>query len=422
MTRIFTLFLFCLSLFSCQMEEDKPNCDQESGQAMDIVSGPATFLSSWGGDRWGFLCDESGNAGVADWFSSYTVFINYLFGCRSAYTVNVVQSVLYNEEEPDSSAAIMTSYVNIPYGQAVELYDPISRPNFPPYPRINRTIQVTNLPETVAEWELIPDLTTVFETSVHIPSNLFQIELTEGTGRLGFFYLVIRPEGEDQRYAVLVDLSNGPDQYDFSEAARPVNSHTVDVPDCSAILGFAEVLDAERGDIVFLKSDTSTNGTVKLWTVNPDAQHLLFMNLSNTEKEQHYHSQLFDEIPASVECPDKPVDQLYWTEQYLSVDMIEEGALRIEMDKVGQLFFDHYREMRGLLSPGRYRFNHPLLPQNLKDTFPGLELPTTLYEEGHTLNFLQFERLPDLSAYPKIESWAPAIDRYVYHQYRLNVE
>ncbi|MEL6835452.1 MAG: hypothetical protein AAFP77_20795 [Bacteroidota bacterium] len=92
--------------------------------------------------------------------------------------------------------------------------------------------------------------------------------------------------------------------------------------------------------------------------------------------------------------------------------------MRVEMDKVGQRFSDHYREMRGLQAPVRHRFNQPFLPQNLKDTFPGLELTTTLYEEGHRIDFLQFERLPNAAVCLKVTEWTLAIDRYVYQRYQ----
>ncbi|MEL7250337.1 MAG: hypothetical protein AAFO03_18070 [Bacteroidota bacterium] len=422
MARSTILMLLCLAVFSCQKENEKPNCDQQAGRAIDVTSGPAVFLSSWGGDPWAFLSDELGGSGTAQQFTSYPLFLNYPTGCRSSYAVNVVQAVLYDEEEPDSSAALMTTYVNVPYGQAVELYDPIYRPDFPLYYQRKRSVRVTDLPETMADWQLYPDLFSLYEMAVDPVAREFQIELPEFYVHIPFCYLVIRSADSDQRYAVLLDFADGPDYYDFASEARLVHSHVIEVPECSAVVGFTEVLDAERGDVVFLEADTVENGIAKLWTVNPDAPHLLFMSIRGAENEQHFCSKLFDAIPTRVECPEKPIEQFYWTPEYLSVDLNEEGSLRVQMDKVGQRFSDHYRDIRGLLAPGRHRFNHPFLPQNLKDTFPGLALPTTLYEEGHRIDFLQFERLPNPADYPKVAEWTPAIDRYVYHRYQVDVE
>ena len=426
MARLSLLFSLLLIFSACEvdLENEQARCERPAGRAIDIVTGPTSYLSAYNATPWAFLSDELGGSGEALEFMSYPVYLNYPLGCRDSYTINIVHPITDYPFIPDGKEYVtyLTSYLNMPTGQAIELYGPLYRPSLPFLEVDNQVIVIEGLPP-MTDWFSLPTrgIASVFDAG----GGVFTLILPRVVSPIDdiYFYFVIQPEGQNQHYAVLVHLVDGPQSYDFSVAAQPVQKYSLKVPDCVRSIEIAQVLDPENAHVVWLIEDgIPENGELEFWSVSSEVPYLMYMEYVGVEGETHFRAQVFDQLPTEVQCMEKPIQAFFWTDRYMRFSLAKEGYFRAEMDRKEPWFTTDYRDMRGLFGAGEHLFNYPLLPDNLLDSFPNLALPTNLYENGHRLTYLHFDRAPDLASYPNLRERLPGIDRYNYHYYQVLVD
>lgn len=405
-----TLIIATFLILNCSADQEKLDCSGQGDRLVDVIAGPS--ITDPSSEQWAFLSNEYGGKGEAIQVSRYPFFLNWLEGCQDEYTVNIIHQGIATE------FTRLNSYWKFPTNEAINLLPGFRRPRGSNEAFAERNFTIQNVPSHMS-LKLMPDLPG--QTSFDATTNTLYIDIPNlsSWSRGNLFYLTLWDETAAQFRGLRMDLSDGPDSYDFT-VAQPMKWHEMSTDEEEVNLVFLrEVLDAEEGTVVRLGSDFVDDNRVRFLVPEQADSYLIEIVSSNSGISGDWSQEYFTTLPSHLSFPTLPIGDHDFSTTGLSVEVFEPLYLSATVSTQNDPFY-RARAVHGLLPAGEHSLRSPDFPAAFREAHQYATLPTLSAETGYDLDVWYFPGAKTVDDYWKFEelSW---LDRQIYYHYEETV-
>ncbi len=402
----YSLYLLLLFSLSCARSDDQLDCPGQGDRGVDVLSGPSSII--FNAEIWAFLSNEYGGRGELIRVTGYPFFLNWEDGCQDEYAVNLI-----NFQYDFTS---LTTYWKYSAGESARL-----RPDLPSLfydfsPIAPPTVTITNFPD-FRDLELTAQLH--FESQFDANSRTLQINISlEDRWRGGrYAYLTLWDEVAGEHRAILIDLQEG-GQYDYLIQSIGMSWQQVSVAEEVHYVGIQEVIDPTSGEWVFMGEQLVHNGTAEFLLLSESRPYLVSIYSDGQLASHRWAQDYYPELPDHVDFPSSPIlEHDYIAEKFTltTTDPIYLSVVTKELDITG-----NQRILRGVIPAGQYTLRTPDLPPSFRASYPQVDLPLNLSENGYEIAFWHFPAATSEADYWRLLE-LEGLDKELYYFERIAV-
>ena len=423
---LLSLLIVLALCLACNNDDEALDCPNQSDRTVDVLAGP--LIGGAYQEHWVYLSNEYGGRGVTEEVSAYPVFMDWLGGCQDEYTANLLtfqheygivgfpsgNSVFFPEQKS------LLSFWGLPAGQAVNLQQELLQLDNVSHNWSGGTIIIEQVP-THKSATTVPYVG--LEKTYDAATTTYQIEVpSREEMQKRFIYLAFRMENEDYQ-GILIDLAGPYAIHDFAEEAVPMVQHQMDTGESIDWVRVSEIVDAEQGHIVDFgtRSRVQTDGRPSFLLPQSGRSFLIQDASIPSADVEHYRQVRYEELPAVIAAPTSLVEEANFTDRYLSVKTTGHLFLTVTTNNfrpIWSIDMNPDRAMYGPLQAGQHRIRIPEVTPVFSEKYPDITFPTTVFQEGFSLDFWHFPALEAKEDYLHLEeaSW---LAQQQYFHYRV---
>lgn len=423
---LLSLLVILALCLACNNDDEALDCPNQSDRTVDVLAGP--LIGGAFQQDWAYLSNEFGGRGLTEEVTSYPLFLDWFAGCQDLYTVNrlsyqqarVVLNIPSGISVLIPEAKSLLSFWGIPAGQAINLLEellPIENPlhNWP-----GGTITIEQVPAH-EDFIRMPHVSLQKHYDPATETLIVEIPAAEQQPHR-FIYLAFRLEGSDEYQGVLIDLASEQASHSFLEEAVPMTWHQMDTGEAIDWVRISEIVDAEQGHIVGFgtQSRVQTDGRPSFLLPQSGRSFLIQDASIPSADVEHYRQERYEELPAVIAAPISLVEEANFTDRYLSVKTTDHLFLAVTTNNFEPAFVSLRAPDRGMYGPlqaGQHRIRIPEVTPIFSEKYPDITFPTTVFQEGFSLDFWHYPALETKEDYFHLEeaSWL-AQQQYLHYR------